>query len=210
MKILIMDDDPSLRYMLSEIFSFVGWDTVTYSNGRDGIKGFLQDGADIILVDYHMPEIDGLETVRLIREKNNQVPILILTVDERQEIADRFLDAGATDFALKPVKAPDLIARVQLHKRLLDMTKTDKSTPKPQYEAFVTKGISKSTLSYITGYLQACEQPSTVEEISLKLGLAMPTVYRYMTYLIKEDKVQPLPSYHKKGRPKNRYNWIHS
>ena len=203
-----MDDDPSLRYMLSEIFTFAGWDPVAYSNGRDGIKGFLSNGADIILVDYHMPDIDGLETVRLIREQNHLVPILVLTVDERQEIADRFLDAGATDFALKPVKAPDLIARVQLHKRLLDMTNTDKSTSKTQNEAFVTKGISKSTLSYITGYLKACEQPSTVEEISQELGLAAPTVYRYMTYLIKEGKVQPLPSYQKKGRPKNRYHWI--
>ncbi len=208
MRILIMDDDPSLRYMLSEIFTFVGWDPVTYSNGRDGIKNFFRDGADIILVDYHMPEIDGLETVRLIREQNNQIPILVLTVDERQEIADRFLDAGATDFALKPVKAPDLIARVQLHKRLLDMTKTDKSAPKLQYETFVTKGISKTTLSYIRGYLITREQPSTVEEISQELGLATPTVYRYMTYLVNEGKVQPLPSYQKKGRPKNRYHWI--
>ncbi len=207
MKILIMDDDPSLRYMLSEIFSFVGWEPVTYPNGREGINGFLKDGADIILVDYHMPEMDGLETVRIIREHNHQVPILVLTVDERQEIADRFLDEGATDFALKPVKAPDLIARVQLHKRLLDMTKADQSV-KMQSEVYVTKGISKSTLSYIEGYLKDCEDPSTVEEISRELGLAAPTVYRYMTYLVREEKVQPVPSYQKMGRPKNRYHWI--
>ena len=208
MRILIMDDDPSLRYMLSEIFTFAGWDPVTYPNGREGIKGFLSDGADIILVDYHMPEIDGLETVRLIREQDQQVPILVLTVDERQEIANRFLDEGATDFALKPVKAPDLIARVQLHKRLLDMTKTYKSPPEVQYEAFVTKGISKSTLSYIEECLKACKQPSTVEEISQELGLATPTIYRYLTYLIQKGKVQPIPSYQKTGRPKNRYHWI--
>lgn len=208
MRILIMDDDPSLRYMLNEIFTFIGWEPVTYSNGREGITGFLTDGADIILVDYHMPEMDGLETVRVIREHNHQVPILVLTVDERQEIADRFLDAGATDFALKPVKAPDLIARVQLHKRLLDMTKADKSISTIQYDAFVTKGISNTTLSYIEEYLQTREHPSTVEDISQKLGLATPTVYRYMTYLIKEGKVQPLPSYQKVGRPKNRYHWI--
>ena len=164
MKILIMDDDKSLRYMLSEIFEFAGWDPVAYPNGREGIEGFLKHGADIILVDYHMPEIDGLETVRLIREQNQQIPILVLTVDERQEIADQFLDAGATDFALKPVKAPDLIARVQLHKRLLDMTKTVQASTKTQYEMFVTKGISKSTLSYIERYLSACKQPSTVED----------------------------------------------
>ncbi|WP_434512084.1 response regulator [Desulfitobacterium sp. AusDCA] len=210
MKILIMDDDQSLRYMLKEIFTFMGWSPIAYPNGREGLKEFLNHGADIILVDYHMPEIDGLETVRLIREHDLQVPILVLTVDERQEIANRFLDEGATDFALKPVKAPDLIARVQLHKRLLDMTKTYQATPKIQYEAFVTKGISKSTLSYIEKYLIESKQPSTVEVISQELGLATPTVYRYLTYLIQQGKVQPIPSYQKMGRPKNRYHWIRS
>lgn len=208
MKILIMDDDPSLRYTLSEIFTFAGFDPVAYPNGREGIKGFLEHGADIILVDYHMPELDGLETVKLIRQHDHKVPILVLTVDERQEIADRFLDQGATDFALKPVKAPDLIARVQLHKRLLDMTLTQQATPTRQEEVFVTKGISQSTLSYIERHLITCEQPVTVEEISQELGLAMPTVYRYLTYLGQKGKVQPMPSYQKIGRPKNRYAWI--
>jgi len=208
MRIIIMDDDQALRYMLSEIFTFVGWEPVAYPNGREGIEGFFNQGADIILVDYHMPELDGLETVRLIREQDQQIPILVLTVDERQEIADRFLDAGATDFALKPVKAPDLIARVQLHKRLLDMTKTFQTTTKMQYEVYVTKGISKPTLSYIERFLTACQQPSTVEEIAKELSLAVPTVYRYLTYLVQNGKVQSIPSYQKIGRPKNRYAWI--
>ncbi|MCO1603036.1 response regulator [Desulfosporosinus nitroreducens] len=208
MRIIIIDDELSLRYTLSEIFKYVGWDPIAYPNGREGIQGFLNHGADIILADYHMPEIDGLETVRLIREQDQQIPILVLTVDERQEIADRFLDAGATDFALKPVKAPDLIARVQLHKRLLDMTKTVQATPKMQYEVFVTKGISETTLSYIERHLTACQQPSTVEEISKELSLAVPTVYRYLTYLVQNGKVRSIPSYQKIGRPKNRYGWI--
>ncbi|WP_088227067.1 response regulator [Desulfosporosinus sp. FKB] len=208
MKIIIMDDEQSLRYTLSEIFSFAGWDPIAYPNGREGIEGFFTHGADIILVDYHMPEIDGLETVRLIREHDPEIPILVLTVDERQEIADRFLDAGATDFALKPVKAPDLIARVQLHMRLLYMTKAVQANTKVQNDVFVTKGISKSTLSYIERYLTDCPEPSTVEEISKKLSLAVPTVYRYLTYLVNNGKVQSIPSYQKIGRPKNRYCWI--
>lgn len=208
MKIIIMDDDQALRYTLSEIFTFAGWNPIVYPNGKEGIKGFLDHGADIILVDYHMPEIDGLETVRLIRKQDPHIPILVLTVDERQKIADRFLDAGATDFALKPVKAPDLIARVQLHMRLLDMTKAVQATPKLPEEVFVTKGISKSTLSYIEGYLADCQKPSTAEEISKDLALAVPTVYRYLTYLVQSGKVQSIPSYQKIGRPKNRYCWI--
>ncbi|AET70807.1 response regulator of citrate/malate metabolism [Desulfosporosinus orientis DSM 765] len=208
MRIIIMDDDQALRYTLSEIFTFAGWEPIAYPNGREGVQGFLSHGADIILVDYHMPEMDGLETVRFIRKQDPHIPILVLTVDERQKIADRFLDAGATDFALKPVKAPDLIARVQLHMRLLDMTKVVQAAPKLQEEVFVTKGISKATLSYIEGFLSDCHKPATVEEIAKELSLAVPTVYRYLTYLVQNGKVQSIPSYQKIGRPKNRYCWI--
>jgi two-component system response regulator DctR len=207
LKILIMDDEQSLRYVLSEIFTFVGWNPIVYSNGREGIEGFFKHGADIILVDYHMPEIDGIETVRLIRERDREVPILVLTVDERQEIADRLLDAGASDFALKPVKAPDLIARVQLHRRLAAAKKELRSTEN-RNKAFMTKGINETTLSYIVGYLSASRLPSTAEEISQNVGLAAPTVYRYITYLVENGKVQAIPGYQKLGRPKNRYIWI--
>jgi len=208
MKILVMDDDQSLRYMLTEIFTFVGWESTAYPNGREGLEGFLSHGADMILVDYHMPEMDGLETVRLIRRHNLQVPILVLTVDERQEIADRFLDEGASDFALKPVKAPDLIARIQLHQRLLETKKMLQQSVKTKNEIFVTKGISTATLAYIEQYLTDTRQPSSAEEMAHKLGLAPPTVYRYLTYLVENGKVQSMPSYQKMGRPKNRYLWI--
>ncbi|WP_226581762.1 response regulator [Halobacillus litoralis] len=203
MKILIMDNDESLRYMLTEFCKHAQWDSETASNGREGVEMFLKGDYDVILVDYHMPEMDGLQTVREIRKHNTVVPILVLTVDERQEVADRFLEEGATDFALKPVKAPDLISRIKLHAQIANM----KNVQEEEEDVFTAKGISKGTLNSIAKYLQDHREAYPVDVISKEIGLAYPTVYRYLMHLLEEGKVKQVVSHQKIGRPKKLYKW---
>ncbi|MBT2668100.1 response regulator [Bacillus sp. ISL-4] len=209
MNILVIDDDASIQYMLSEICEFAGWNVDTANNGKEGLNVFAEKGADVVLVDYHMPEMDGIKTVGELRNLNADVPILVLTVDERQEIADRFLEAGATDFALKPVKAPDLISRIQLHARLAKLTQSaTQQKSSEEKDVFVTKGISKSTLCHVSDFLNSNREPFSVDTISKEVGLAYPTVYRYIMHLLDEGKVEIIVSYQKIGRPKNLYQWI--
>ena len=74
---------------------------------EEGLALFRKHQPDIVLIDYHLPRINGIEGVRMLRRLSPTVPILVFTIDENQEVANRFLEAGATDFALKPIKAPD-------------------------------------------------------------------------------------------------------
>jgi len=201
MRILVIDDDKSVRYMLKEICDFAGWTAIACKNGREGIEAFSRNEIDIVLVDFHMPDMDGIMTVCEIRKLDKNVPILVLTVDERQETANRFLDKGATDFALKPIKAPDLISRIQLHKRFFEAIKGKE-------EVFVTKGVSQTTISNVSTFLQSCKQPCPISEITEGVGLAYPTIYRCLIHLIQEEKVSKIVSYQKMGRPKNLYKWI--
>ncbi|RWZ58798.1 DNA-binding response regulator [Halobacillus fulvus] len=203
MKILIIDNDEALRYMLTEFCKHAEWDSETAVNGRDGVDKFLSGSFDVILVDYHMPEMDGLQTVREIRKLNQTIPILVLTVDERQEIADRFLEEGATDFALKPVKAPDLISRIRLHVQIANM----KHVQEEDEDVFTAKGISKGTLHSVAEFLKNHRDPHSVDVISKKIGLAYPTVYRYLMHLLEEGKVKQVVSHQKIGRPKKLYKW---
>ncbi|MBN6186187.1 response regulator [Aneurinibacillus sp. BA2021] len=212
MKILIMDDDAAVRFMLNEICESAGWDVLVGSNGREGLERFRTESVDVVLVDYHMPEMDGLRTVQEIRKLNTHVPILVLTVDERQEIADRFLDAGATDFAIKPVRAPDLISRIQLHLRLSSLTRPQKESgespadqPLPEFDP--PKGISATTLRHIVSFLCTRAGAYTIDEITKEVGLAYPTVYRSLVYLMQQGKVRTIVNYQKVGRPKNKYEW---
>ncbi|WP_409252918.1 response regulator [Bacillus sp. SCS-153A] len=203
MKILIIDDNLSLRYMLSEICEHAGWTPMACENGAVGVQKFSEEHPDLVLVDYHMPEMDGIEVVRAIREINHVVPILALTVDERQEIADEFLQAGATDFALKPVKAPDIIARIQLHARLANVLNY-----KDSEEVFTVKGISKATLSHIIQCLSSKAHPVSVADLSREAGLAYPTVYRYIMHLLEDGRVVQEESQQRIGRPKKLYKWF--
>jgi len=204
-KVLVIDDDEGIRYTVGEIISFMGWEAVKAENGAVGIEKFVVEKPDIVLVDYHMPALDGLETVERIREIDRGIPIIVLTVDERQQIADKFLAAGATDFALKPIKAPDLIARLKVHAQMLEI-KRDKE--KKEQDIFLAKGINKKTFDLIVEYLKEQMEPQTIEEITEGVGLAYQTVHRYLHYMVNEGIVSIECDYGRIGRPKNKYQLL--
>lgn len=201
-KILVIDDDADIRYTISEICRFGGWTPLEASNGQEGINIFKANQPELVMVDYHMPVKNGIETVAAIREIDSLVPILVLTVDERQEIADSFLDQGATDFALKPIKAPDLIARIRINLKIGELQKIKQQQ---QEEVFVTKGISAGTLNIVEGFLKQQREALTIEEITKGVSLAYQTVHRYLMYLVAEGGVITECDYGKVGRPRNRY-----
>ena len=199
-KILIIDDNADIRYTIGEICDFAGWEAITAENGEVGLKKAVQHDPELIIVDYHMPVMDGLETVKKIRHLM-KTPIIVLTVDERQAIADEFLNAGATDFALKPIKAPDLISRIKINLKVGELLKTK---VKPE-DVFITKGINAATLKLIIDFMAQNNDALTIEEITTEVGLAYQTVHRYLMYLISEGKVESDLDYGKVGRPKNKY-----
>src|SRR5690606_22619572 len=114
---MAVDDDPGIRYTLRGIARHVGWTMVTFPDGRTALHWLARRTPDAAIVDYHLPGENGLVLTRILREQYPDLPIVILTVDERQELADAFMAAGASDFALKPIRAPDLLARLRVHLR---------------------------------------------------------------------------------------------
>ena len=117
--ILAIDDEQDILYTLSAIGTAVGWKVYTESNSLEAMAKVASLKPDIILLDYHMPQQNGVLAVKKIRELDGTVPIIVLTIDGRQELADEFLAAGASDFATKPIKVPDLVARINVHLKLL-------------------------------------------------------------------------------------------
>ncbi|WP_404454205.1 response regulator [Virgibacillus necropolis] len=199
--VLIVDDNEDIRFTLQEICKFADWKVHEASTGKAAVDLFQKLIPDIVLVDYHMPEWDGAKTTKELRKLDARVPIIILTVDERQEVADMFLDAGATDFALKPIKAPDLISRIRINLKIGKLTE-DKN------EVFVEKGINQNTLLSIKNCLIEQSSPSTIDEIQKELPIAYQTVHRYLNYLESKGQVDIIAQYGKKGRPKNKYQLI--
>lgn len=112
-KILIVDDDTELLKMLKSYFEIRRYVVITAENGADGLKQ-AQQGPDIILLDVNMPQIDGIELCRMIRDKV-VCPILFLTAKVEEQDRVNGLLSGGDDYILKPFSLKELEARIGAH-----------------------------------------------------------------------------------------------
>lgn len=204
-EIVIIDDEPDILYTIKEICRYGGWEAATALNGREGYELCRIFKPKLVIVDYHMPDWDGLTTVKKIRQLDNAASILILTVDERQDTAEKIIAAGATDFAVKPIKSPDLISRIKINLKIHEVQKKHAFEKK---QAYIDKGISPATLSIICDYLREQKDGLTIDDIANGINLAYQTVHRYISHLLEEKEIEIVPIYGKMGRPKNKYKLL--
>lgn len=205
LKILTIDDDEQILYALEAMFEYQGWEALSAQDVPRGLELFSAQRPDLVLMDYHLPRINGVKGVQMLRELDPDVPIIVFTIDESQQVADRFLEAGASDFATKPIKAPDIISRIRLHIRLLE----SKKQLKVRAEEQMVKGIRAATLELIEDSMSHSEDFLTVETISERTGLAYQTASRYLQHMASQGSVEVNQSYGKVGRPKQRYRLLH-
>lgn len=116
-KILIVEDERSIADILAFNISRAGYEPVCAYDGAEGLHRALSDDPDIILLDVMLPEMDGFEVCRRVRESGSAVPIIMLTA--REEEADKVLglDLGADDYITKPFSMAELMARVRANLR---------------------------------------------------------------------------------------------
>ncbi len=114
MKTLIIDDDPDILEAVALCFEIRWPDTVviTATDGQSGMKQFRDQGADIVILDLGLPDMDGLEVCRQLREIS-EVPIIILTVRDQRKDIIRGLEMGADDYITKPFDQMELLARAR-------------------------------------------------------------------------------------------------
>lgn len=201
-KVVVIDDEEDILFTLKEICDFCGYEAHTANNGEDGIELVKQVKPKLVIVDYHMPGLNGLTTVKKLKSLMPELAILVLTVDERQEISDKFMAVGATDFAIKPIKAPDLIARIKVNLHIYDV---QQELNAKRERVYLDKGISTATLDLIKNYIKEQENEVTISDITKGVHLAYQTVHRYVQYMLEQEELEIVHIYGKLGRPKNRY-----
>jgi DNA-binding response OmpR family regulator len=111
MKILVIDDDPSMTDLLKVLLAPTGALILTSLSGQDGLLQISQHNPDVIILDLMMPELDGWKVCQKVRE-TNKTPILILSALDNPGTVASALDAGADDYLIKPVTSGVLIAHI--------------------------------------------------------------------------------------------------
>lgn len=116
-QVLIVDDSPSIRELLSSILRKAGFDVTSANDGQEGLDTAQKADYDLVITDVNMPNMDGIELLSNLRQlpKYNFKPILILTTEYSQEMKQKGKDAGATGWLVKPFdpeKLIDVISRI--------------------------------------------------------------------------------------------------
>lgn len=112
-RILLVEDDSTLSMIVSETLQRDGFEVLTAGDGEEGLKKFTRHGADLIIADVMMPQMDGFEMGRRIRQINRNVPLLFMTAkSEIDDIVEGF-ELGGNDYLKKPFKMLELIVRIK-------------------------------------------------------------------------------------------------
>ena len=112
LKVLVIDDEPPIRKLLRMGLAAQGHETLDAPNGKAGLK-LLAEKPDLIILDLGLPDIQGLDLLRMIREQDEKVPIVVLSSRDDEAGKVRALDQGADDYVTKPFGMDELLARLR-------------------------------------------------------------------------------------------------
>lgn len=123
-RVLVIDDERQILRMLKTALTGFGYDIAEASSGQEGLNQTAIFHPDLIVLDLGLPDFDGTEVVRRLREWT-QIPIIILSVREQEQDKIRALDAGADDYITKPFGMGELLARIRVALRHVAKTEDE-------------------------------------------------------------------------------------
>ena len=112
-RILVVDDEPNIRDLLSQSLQFAGFQVRTVINGAQTISAVLEEEPDLIVLDVMLPDMNGFSVTKRLRDAGYTAPILFLTAKDETEDKIKGLNAGGDDYVTKPFSLDEIVARIQ-------------------------------------------------------------------------------------------------
>lgn len=196
----IVDDDESILYTVSAMASSLGWPMLSTTDPRTALDWVREKRIDILLADYHMPLMSGLELIRAARQLSADVVLIALTIEENPRVAAELRLAGADDFVSKPVRLADFSARISLHAELVKYRAEGRWQDRG-------KGLSEATARRILNLFEKDGTKLTANAAAEAAGLSYPAAHRYLEHLVKKGQLQRTAEFEdgRSGRPRNIY-----
>ncbi|MDD6328084.1 MAG: response regulator transcription factor [Eubacteriales bacterium] len=165
-QILVVEDDAPIRNLITTTLKINEYQSITAMSGAAALMEITSHNPDIVLLDLGLPDIDGIEIIKKIREWSN-LPIIVISArsDDRDKV--EALDAGADDYLTKPFSVEELLARIRVMQRRIALMQ--ESTPG---NSVFTNGALKIDYAAGTVYLQDIEVHLTPIEYKLLCLLA--------------------------------------
>jgi len=107
-RILVVDDEESIRFVFSEMISFIGFDVDVAENGDKALNYFLKSKFDLVLTDLNMPGMDGWTLASHIKAISPETPVILVTGEERKQVLEKMEDSSVDSILLKPFRLQDV------------------------------------------------------------------------------------------------------
>lgn len=124
MLILLVEDDSSMALALKRALGKQGYSVNAVSSGETALHVIDLEAPDIVILDLGLPDLDGIDVLRSLREKHAELPVLLLTARSQLDDKIRGLDSGADDYLAKPFAMAELFARLRVLERRLSTSKS--------------------------------------------------------------------------------------
>lgn len=176
MKILIVEDEVGISNFLKQGLEEEGYEISLAFNGFEGLELATNNQFDLILLDWMLPKLPGIEVCKGIREKNKTIPILFLTAKDTVQETIEGLKAGANDYIKKPFSFEELLERIKIHFRIsngdeiltLSDIKVDLSKHqifKEEKEVFLTQREFELLVYLIQNKGKVCTRTQIIEDV---------------------------------------------
>ncbi len=219
-RVLIVEDDPMVA-MINEKYVARNPNFTVVAKVGDGAAAleFLRENrVDLVVLDAYMPRVDGLETLRSIRENKTPTDVVMVTAANDAATVEEALRLGALDYLVKPFSADRLsealekfIAQTETLKanRSLDQREIDRildaAGKKTRAESSPPKGIREETVELILDILRNVDGWTSGEEAAQKAALSSVTARRYLNWLAENGQIRRTVNYETGGRPRMLY-----
>lgn len=176
MKILIVEDEVGISNFLKQGLEEEGYEICLAFNGFDGLELATNNQFDLILLDWMLPKLPGIDVCKGIREKNKTIPILFLTAKDTVQETIEGLKAGANDYIKKPFSFEELLERIKIHFRISDgdeiLTLSDIKVDltkhqifKDEKEVFLTQREFELLVYLIQNKGKVCTRTQIIEDV---------------------------------------------